>query len=215
MIIYHLVKCIFAVYGFKILCEISKGTFDISHKLWTHTPQYVHFTVLYFCVWVTISLNCDVISLSETGPRMTESGSGARKGFVCWHLASPRTYNNPGTPMSLSCIFKVPGISQRLCMPVVGQTSGSHSVESPSMVDPSGIYSIEGPSEICAHSAEVRLAVSGTQPLFTLRLLMSASSLVDFLSLLSRLSTDIKIFIFVKSVIWKTHTNSSQNCMLV
>ena len=37
-------------------------------KLWTHTPQNVHFTVLYFCVWVTISLNCDVISLSETGP---------------------------------------------------------------------------------------------------------------------------------------------------
>ena len=59
---------IFVVYGFKILCEISKGTFEISHKIWTHTPQNMHFTVLIFCVWVTISLNCDVISLSKTGP---------------------------------------------------------------------------------------------------------------------------------------------------
>ena len=56
------------MYRFTILCEISKGTFEISHKFWTHTPQSVHFTVMYFCVWVTISLNCDVISLSETGP---------------------------------------------------------------------------------------------------------------------------------------------------
>ena len=201
--------------GSKFCVKFQRAPLKFHTKLWTHTPQYVHFTVVFFCVWVTISLNCDVISLSETGPRMTESGSGARKGFVCWHLASPRTYNNPGTPMSLSWVFKVPGISQRLCMPVVGQTSGSHSVESPSMVDPSGIYGIEGPSEICAQSAEVRLAVSGAQPLFSLRLLMSASSLVDFLSLLLRLSTDIKIFIFVKSIIWKTHTNSSQNFMLV
>ena len=38
------------------------------------------------------------------------------------------------------------------------------------MVDPSGIYGIEGPSEICTQSAEVRLAVSGAQPLFTLGL---------------------------------------------
>ena len=29
------------------------------------------------------------------------------------------------------------------------------------MVDLSGIYCIEGPSEICAQSAEVKLAVSG------------------------------------------------------
>ena len=27
------------MYGFKILCEISKGTFEISHKIWTQTPQ--------------------------------------------------------------------------------------------------------------------------------------------------------------------------------
>ena len=35
-------------------------------------------------------------------------------------------------------------------------------------------YGIEGPSEICTQSAEVRLAVSGAQPLFTLALLMFA-----------------------------------------
>ena len=59
---------------------------------------------------------------------------------------------------------------------------------------PSGIYDIEGPSEICTHSAEVRLAVSGAQPLFTLGLLMFALSLVDFLSLLLSPSTYFKIF---------------------
>ena len=64
------------------------------------------------------------------------------------------------------------------------------------MVDPSGIYVIEGPSEICTQSAEVRLAVSGTQPLFTLGLLMFALSLVDFLSLLLSPSTYFKIFYF-------------------
>ena len=45
-------------------------------------------------------------------------------------------------------------------------------------------------------SAEVRLAVSGAQPLFTLGLLMFALSLVDFLSLLLSPSTYFKIFYF-------------------
>ena len=61
---------------------------------------------------------------------------------------------------------------------------------------PSGIYGIEGPSEICTQSAEVRLAVSGAQPLFTLGLLMFALSLVDFLYLLLSPSTYFKIFYF-------------------
>ena len=55
---------------------------------------------------------------------------------------------------------------------------------------------IEGPCEICTQSDEVRLAVSGAQPLFTLGLLMFALSLLDFLSLLLSPSTDIKIFLF-------------------
>ena len=61
------------MYGFKILCEISKGTLKFHTKFWIHTPQNMHFNVFNFCVWVTISLNCDVISLSETGPRWLNS----------------------------------------------------------------------------------------------------------------------------------------------
>ena len=56
------------MFGLKILCEISKGPLKFHTKFWTHTPQNMHFTLLYFCVLVMISLNCDVISLSETGP---------------------------------------------------------------------------------------------------------------------------------------------------
>ena len=56
------------------------------------------------------------------------------------------------------------------------------------------LYDIESPSELCTQSAEMRLAVSGAKPLFTLGLLMFALSLVDFLSLLLSPSTDIKIF---------------------
>ena len=67
-----------------------------------------------------------------------------------------------------------------------------HSVESPSVVDPQWniLY------EICTQSAEMRLAVSGGQPLFTRGLLMFALSLVDFLSLLWSLSTNIEILYF-------------------
>ena len=65
----------------------------------------------------------------------------------------------------------------------------------PVWLTPSGIYGIEGPSEICTQSAEVRLAVSGAQPLFTLGLLMFALSLVDFLSLLLSPSNYFKIFL--------------------
>ena len=72
-----------------------------------------------------------------------------------------------------------------------------YSVESPSTVDSQcGIYGIEGPNEICTQSAEVRLAVSGAQPLFILGLLMFALSPVDFLSLLLSPSTYFIIFYF-------------------
>ena len=64
----------------------------------------------------------------------------------------------------------------------------------PVRLTPSGTYCIEGPSEMCTQSAEVWLAVSGGQPLFTLGLLVFALSLVDFLSLLWSPSTNINIF---------------------
>ena len=51
-----------------------------------------------------------------------------------------------------------------------------------------------------AQSAEVRLAVSGAQPLFTLGLLMFALYLVDFLSLLLSPSTYFNIFLFLSKV---------------
>ena len=54
--------------GLKILCEISKGSFEISHKIWNPYTAKYSFIVFFSCVWVTISLRCDVISLSETGP---------------------------------------------------------------------------------------------------------------------------------------------------
>ena len=56
------------MYGLKILCEISKGTFEISHKIFNPYIENMHLIVFYFCVWFMISSNCDVISLSQTGP---------------------------------------------------------------------------------------------------------------------------------------------------
>ena len=44
---------------------------------------------------------------------------------------------------------------------------------------------------------------------------MFALSLVDFPSLLLSPSTYFKIFFFVKSIIWRTHTKSTKNFMLV
>ena len=57
------------MYGLNILCEISKVIFEISHKTLNTYTANMHFTVLYVCVWVTKSLNCDVFSLGETDPR--------------------------------------------------------------------------------------------------------------------------------------------------
>ena len=54
--------------GSKFCVKFQRAPLKFHTKFWTHTPQNVHFTVLFFCVWVTISLNCDVISLSGTGP---------------------------------------------------------------------------------------------------------------------------------------------------
>ena len=89
-----------------------------------------------------------------------------------------------------------------------------HSIESPSMVDPSGIYGIEGASEICTQSAEIRLAVSWAQPLFTLGLLMFALSLVEFLSLPLSPSTNIKIFYFCQKYHLKDTYKILKNFML-
>ena len=39
---------IFAVYGFKILCGISKGTFEIAHKILNpYTAKYTFYCFLF------------------------------------------------------------------------------------------------------------------------------------------------------------------------
>ena len=60
----HILQCM----GSKFCVKFQRCPLKFHTKLRTHTPQNMHFTVFYICVWVTTSLNCDVISLSETGP---------------------------------------------------------------------------------------------------------------------------------------------------
>ena len=58
------------MHGFK-----KKYSLKFHTKFWTHTctPHNMRLTVFYFCAWVMIDLNCDVISLSDTGTRDNES----------------------------------------------------------------------------------------------------------------------------------------------
>ena len=61
----HILRCM----GSKFCVKFQGAPLKFHTKFWTHTSQNMHLTVLYFCVWVTVSLNCDVISISETCPR--------------------------------------------------------------------------------------------------------------------------------------------------
>ena len=56
------------MYGFIILSEISKDTFEISHKILNpYTTKYAFYEVLK--IWRhMISWSYDILSLSETGP---------------------------------------------------------------------------------------------------------------------------------------------------
>ena len=49
-------------------CEMSTGTFAISHKISNLYTEKCALTDFYVCIWFTKSLNYDVISLSETVP---------------------------------------------------------------------------------------------------------------------------------------------------
>ena len=57
--------------GSKFCVKFQRAPLKFHTKVWTLTPQNMQYTVFYICVWVTISLNYDVISLSETGPRVS------------------------------------------------------------------------------------------------------------------------------------------------
>ena len=61
----HILRCV----GSKFCVKFQRAPLKFHTKFWTHTPQNMHLTVFCFCMWFTTSLNCDVISLSETGPR--------------------------------------------------------------------------------------------------------------------------------------------------
>ena len=63
---------------------------------------------------------------------------------------------------------------------------------------------------MCTQTAEVRLAVSGAQPLFTLGLLMFDLSLVDFMSLLLSPRIYFKIFLFLSKVSFEGHIQNLQ-----
>ena len=49
--------------GSKSCVEFQRVPLKFHTKFWTHTPQNVHFTDFYICLWFTIFLDCDVISL--------------------------------------------------------------------------------------------------------------------------------------------------------
>ena len=71
----HILQCM----GSKFCVKFQRAPLKFYTKFWTNTPKTMHFSVFSFCVWVTISLNCDIISLSETGPRsykvLTDNGA--------------------------------------------------------------------------------------------------------------------------------------------
>ena len=61
----HILQCM----GSKFCVKFQRAPLKFHTKFWTHTSQNLHLIGFNFCVWLKISLNCDVISLSETGPR--------------------------------------------------------------------------------------------------------------------------------------------------
>ena len=52
----------------KFCVKFQRAPLKFHTKFWTHTSKNINFTDLYFCMWFTISLNCDIIGLSETPP---------------------------------------------------------------------------------------------------------------------------------------------------
>ena len=86
------------MYGFKILCEISKGTFEISRKILNpYTAKYAFYEVLK--IWqVMISFSYDILSLSETSPRMAMNG-GLNPATGCLsHSSRHHEVELPGEP---------------------------------------------------------------------------------------------------------------------
>ena len=68
--------------GSKLYVKFQRAPLTFHTRFSTQTPQNMHFTVLLFFVWVTISFNWDVISLSETGPGTCHDSTQPRSLFL-------------------------------------------------------------------------------------------------------------------------------------
>ena len=86
----------------------------------------------------------------------------------------------------------------RSCEKIDSVIAGPIALKPPVWYIPSGICCNEGPGAISIQSAEVRLAMSGGQPMFTLGLHMFALSLEYFLSLPWGPSTNIDFLLMSK-----------------
>ena len=93
---------IFAVYGFKILCEISKGTFEISHKILNpYTAKYAFYCFQFlrvsydiFELWRHNTVTCKMSSVSypccfnttrEAQSIGCHCGHGETPSNICYH----------------------------------------------------------------------------------------------------------------------------------
>ena len=63
--------------GSNFCVKFQRASLKFNTKIWTHTPHNMHFNVFNFCAWVTISLNCGVISLSETAQEVQQRGNNS------------------------------------------------------------------------------------------------------------------------------------------
>ena len=61
----HILPCM----GLIFCVKFQRTPLKFRTKFWPHTPQNMHFTNLYFCMWFRVSFKCDVIDLRETVPR--------------------------------------------------------------------------------------------------------------------------------------------------
>ena len=83
------------MYGFKILCEISKVPFEISHKILNpYTAKYAFYDVLKYDEWWNLK-SYYILNLSKRGPE------------VIWPIISPLGQhscieNNSGMSMLMS-----------------------------------------------------------------------------------------------------------------
>ena len=68
------------MYGFKIMCEISKGTIEISHKILNP------YTKKKYVIYCLLSLNCNVISLSEMSPWPAMCMSNLDTRYIPWNM---------------------------------------------------------------------------------------------------------------------------------